>query len=76
MAIAVMMQSRVLAGKALIAARRPREALDQFAAAVDFPTRLRQGAMIDLDDWLERARLGMSEAFFYLGDRRRPISGR
>jgi tetratricopeptide (TPR) repeat protein len=69
MAIALMMQSRVLAGKALIAARKPGEALEQFAAAVDFPTRLRQGAMIDLDDWLERARLGMSESFFYLGDR-------
>jgi hypothetical protein len=43
MAIALMMQSRVLAGKALIAARRPREAVEQFAAAVDFPTMLRQG---------------------------------
>ncbi|MDR3638603.1 MAG: tetratricopeptide repeat protein [Isosphaeraceae bacterium] len=69
LAMAVMMQSRVLCGKSLIALRKPREALEQFAVAVDFPSRLRQGGTIYLEEWLERARLGMSEAYFYLGDR-------
>jgi Flp pilus assembly protein TadD len=71
MFITLMMQTRVSAGRALLAINQPNQAIAQYNTALTYPQRLRQGAMIDLDDWLDRAKLGMSESSFRLGDRNR-----
>jgi tetratricopeptide (TPR) repeat protein len=74
MFITLMMQSRIAAGRALLASNQPAQALAQYGSALNAPKKLRQGAMVDLDDWIDRARLGLSESYFRLGDRNRANS--
>ena len=67
--MAVMMaQSRLAAGRYLLALGKPREAKAQFAPVLDYPGKLHEGGTIYLDDYLDWARLGLCDACIRLGD--------
>jgi hypothetical protein len=67
--MAVMMaQSRLAAGRYLLAAGKPREAKAQFAPVLDYPSKLHEGGTIYLDDYLDWARLGLCDVCIQLGD--------
>jgi Flp pilus assembly protein TadD len=64
----LMAQSRLAAGRYLIASNKPQEATAQFAPVLDYPGKLHEGGTIYLDDYLDWARLGLCEACIRSGD--------
>jgi hypothetical protein len=64
----LMAQSRLAAGRYLLALGKPQEALPQFAPVLEYPGKLHEGGTIYLEDYLDWARLGLCEACIRSGD--------
>jgi Tfp pilus assembly protein PilF len=70
----LMAQSRLAAGRSLLAVQKPEEAMRQFAPVIEYPQKLHEGGTIYLEDYLDWARLGLCDACIRLGDKQSALA--